>query len=562
MPEQRYDDQRTLVVPVRPGLPSAYGPPTLYASAPPASAASPYGQRRAHAQAYAQPHAQPQAQPRPAYPARPQGLPYTAGRPAHHPQPRPKQGRHAAPAPAPPRAPAPAPAPPPPPAFRPVPPPRHARNPYDTYRPSYETYEGYRTFEPYEPYERAEQPERSEPGDHADHPDQADQSDEPRQPGRAAARRAARARKAAQRPEALRRLVPQALVVAFLAGGTSAFVAHDKEVELSVDGSPRTLHTFADDVGELLDEEGVELGSHDSVGPSPRQRIADGDEITFSHGRPLDLTLDGTRRRVWTTARTVHDALRRMGVHTQGAALSLAPSADIPATGLRLEVRTERTVTFLADGHEKTVRTNAATVADALAETGVELDGLDTTSAPMDSFPRDGQTITVMRITGREKVKEERIAFKTVRHADPQLPQGTEVVAREGRPGLRRVTYRLRTVNGVREKPRRIAVEVLRKPHKQIIRVGTRPLPQSVPGADHLDWAALAQCESGGRPRAVDASGYHGGLYQFDTPTWQALGGSGRPQDAPAQEQTYRAKKLYVSEGASPWPYCGRKLAE
>ncbi|RAJ62471.1 uncharacterized protein YabE (DUF348 family) [Streptomyces sp. Amel2xB2] len=365
-----------------------------------------------------------------------------------------------------------------------------------------------------------------------------------------------------QRPEALRRLVPQALVVAFLAGGTCAFVAHDKEVELTVDGKPRTLHTFADDVDGLLAEEGVRPGPHDSVGPSPHRPLADGDEVTLDHGRPLDLTLDGTRRRVWTTARTVEDALHRMSVRTRDAEFSLAPSADIPRGGLELEVFTRRTVTFLADGRETSLRTNARSVSEALEEAGIEMDGMDEASAPLESFPHEGQTVTVMRITGSEKVKEERIAFRTERRADPRLTQGTEVVERAGRTGIRRVTYRLRTVDGVREKPRRIAVEVLRRPRKQIVRVGTRPLPDSVAGADHLNWTALAQCESGGRARAVDSSGHHGGLYQLDAATWQNLGGSGRPQDAAPQEQTYRAKKLYVSRGASPWPYCGRKLSQ
>jgi resuscitation-promoting factor RpfB len=137
---------------------------------------------------------------------------------------------------------------------------------------------------------------------------------------------------------------------------------------------------------------------------------------------------------------------------------------------------------------------------------------------------------------------------------------GTEMVTRAGRAGVRRVTYRVRTVDGELEKPRRVAADVLRQPRKQIIHVGTRPLPRSVPGAEQLDWAALAQCESGGRPGAVDASGRYGGLYQFDHHTWRGLGGSGRPQDAPPDEQTFRAKRLYVSEGASPWPSCGRRL--
>lgn len=95
-----------------------------------------------------------------------------------------------------------------------------------------------------------------------------DPAEEPRSGGRAAARRAARRRRTAERPDPLR-LLPQALVVAFLAGGASAFVASDKAIELSVDGKARTLHTFADDVTELLAEEGVRVGAHDVVAPAP-----------------------------------------------------------------------------------------------------------------------------------------------------------------------------------------------------------------------------------------------------------------------------------------------------
>jgi hypothetical protein len=90
--------------------------------------------------------------------------------------------------------------------------------------------------------------------------------------------------------------------------------------------------------------------------------------------------------------------------------------------------------------------------------------------------------------------------------------------------------------------------------------VGTKPLPTSVQGADQLNWQALAACESGGQPGAVDASGTYGGLYQFDPQTWHSLGGTGRPQDATASEQTFRAKKLYMRQGAAPWPHCGGRL--
>ncbi|MFF1711035.1 ubiquitin-like domain-containing protein [Streptomyces sp. NPDC058268] len=394
--------------------------------------------------------------------------------------------------------------------------------------------------------------------------------------GRAEARRAARRKKtkpkpvgkpgpksravSSQRPDSLRRLLPQALVVAFLAGGTSAFVANDKAVQLTVDGESRTLHTFADDVGELLEDEGVDFGTHDIVAPTAGTALASGDEIAVRYGRPVKLTLDGQRREVWTTARTVDGALRQLGVRAEGAYLSASRSKRIERHGLDLDVRTERTVTIMADGRERTLRTNAATVREAIEESGITLNGQDTTSVAPGSFPRDGQTITVMRISGHKEVRDEPIPFEVRRTHDASLFAGTEVVERQGHQGTRRVTYALRTVNGVKQKPRRLRSEVVREPQTQIVKVGTKQRPESVAGAEGLNWGSLAHCESGGRPNAVDASGTYGGLYQFDTRTWHALGGSGRPQDASAGEQTLRAKKLYVQRGASPWPHCGGRL--
>ncbi|MFF5921814.1 ubiquitin-like domain-containing protein [Streptomyces flavochromogenes] len=383
----------------------------------------------------------------------------------------------------------------------------------------------------------------------------------PGQGSRAGSRRAARRRKTSGATgDGLRRLVPQALVVAFLAGGTSAFVADDKAVRLSVDGVPRTLHTFADDVEELLADEGLAVGAHDIVAPAPAEALASGDEIVVRYGRPVALTLDGQRRQVWTTARTVEGALRQLGVRAEGAFLSVSRGAAISRDGLALDVRTERTVTFLADGRERTVRTNAATVREALAEAGITLSAQDATSVVPESFPRDGQTVTVLRITGSKVTREEAVPYAVERARDPELFVGTEVVDRQGAAGVRRVTYSLRTVNGVKQRPRRIGEEIVREPVSRRVRIGTRPMPTSVAGADGLDWGALAACESGGRPNAVDPSGTYGGLYQFDPGTWRSLGGSGVAQNAPAAEQTFRAKKLYVQRGASPWPHCGRRL--
>ncbi|MGA8209667.1 MAG: transglycosylase family protein [Nocardioidaceae bacterium] len=74
-----------------------------------------------------------------------------------------------------------------------------------------------------------------------------------------------------------------------------------------------------------------------------------------------------------------------------------------------------------------------------------------------------------------------------------------------------------------------------------------------------LNWGALARCESGGNPRAVNPAGYYG-LYQFSPSTWRSVGGRGLPSRASAGEQTARAQALFSRSGSSPWPVCGRRL--
>ena len=69
----------------------------------------------------------------------------------------------------------------------------------------------------------------------------------------------------------------------------------------------------------------------------------------------------------------------------------------------------------------------------------------------------------------------------------------------------------------------------------------------------------IAECESGGNPRAVNPAGYYG-LYQFSRPTWRSVGGTGMPHRASSSEQTARAQTLFRRSGASPWPTCGRHL--
>lgn len=70
--------------------------------------------------------------------------------------------------------------------------------------------------------------------------------------------------------------------------------------------------------------------------------------------------------------------------------------------------------------------------------------------------------------------------------------------------------------------------------------------------------SAIAACESGGNPSAVDPTGKYRGKYQFDYGTWAGVGGQGDPAAASEAEQDMRAAMLYSQRGSAPWPVCGR----
>jgi peptidoglycan hydrolase-like protein with peptidoglycan-binding domain len=68
----------------------------------------------------------------------------------------------------------------------------------------------------------------------------------------------------------------------------------------------------------------------------------------------------------------------------------------------------------------------------------------------------------------------------------------------------------------------------------------------------------IAECESGGNPRAVSPGGTYRGKYQFMRSTWKAWGGrTSDPIDASEAHQDRVALRLYRARGTAPWPSCG-----
>ena len=196
---------------------------------------------------------------------------------------------------------------------------------------------------------------------------------------------------------------------------------------------------------------------------------------------------------------------------------------------------------------------------------GVPVDGNDHVDVVRDgrevSGPRkrvqEGDVVRLTDVVKERRTKRQRVRKGTVEVPTTKLKPGRRKVVSTGRAGVRKIVA-IRTLhNGDPVKYRVVRKKLVRDPRPRRVLVGRKPY--AVPGTAGLNWGALANCESGGNPNAVNPAGYYG-LYQFDLGTWRSVGGSGLPTSASAAEQTYRAKLLYKQRGRSPWPTCGRLL--
>jgi uncharacterized protein YabE (DUF348 family) len=350
-------------------------------------------------------------------------------------------------------------------------------------------------------------------------------------------------------------------VVLALVAGTTAFVALDKRVTITVDGHQQQVRSFARNVGDLLDSEHVSYDlRHDLVTPAPSSSLADGETVQVRYGRPVLLTVDGETRTVWTTGRTVSQALMLLGVRSGGAYVSASRSRRIGRGGMALDVRMPHHLTFLADGTRHEVTTTATTVRSAMAEAGVELRAQDRVSADLSAVPYAEQVVGLTRVDGKKAVEERPIKFDTEKRKTNNLYQGTTKILKEGKVGIEVRTFRETYLDGKLDSRQLVSTKVTEKPVTEVLLVGTKKMPDNAPAADGLNWAALANCESGGNPQAYNSAGPFYGLYQFMESTWHAVGGVGLPTDASSSEQTYRAQILYNRSGAGQWPVCGHYL--
>ncbi|MDQ2584625.1 resuscitation-promoting factor [Saccharothrix yanglingensis] len=349
-----------------------------------------------------------------------------------------------------------------------------------------------------------------------------------------------------------------ATVLVTISGGGATAIAMDKSVTVDVDGEAKTVRTYESTVGEILADEGIVVGEHDALSPSPQAKVGDGGKISLDRGRLVRMTVDGEQREGWVRSVTVDEALDQMQVADEGAWLSHDRGMDVPLQGLSLEVKSLKTVTLYDGGNEpRQIRTNAVTVEELLKGENLSLGAEDKLETALDLRVTNGAEVHITR-TGVSVINATEAIQPPVEEVkDDTMMRGQKEVLEPGVPGEQIVTYRVTQKNGQEIAREKLGAKVTKEPVAKKVKVGTKLPP------DGAVWDALAQCEATGNWAINTGNGYYGGL-QFNKSTWDAYGGAqyaAYPHQASREQQIAVATKLRDARGGySAWPHCRSKL--
>ncbi|MEK4355493.1 ubiquitin-like domain-containing protein [Paenibacillus sp. FSL M7-1455] len=224
-----------------------------------------------------------------------------------------------------------------------------------------------------------------------------------------------------------------------------------KQVYLVVDGQVKKIQTHKSVLQEMLDEQAISLKPEDQVSMPLSGSLQNGDKVVIDRAAPVQLTVDGATKKLYTTKDTVGDVLKEFGVSLKE--------------------------------HDK--------VTPALTERVT------------------GQTdIRIVRVNKQVVDRHESLPFRVIKTADPSLTVGDNRVIQQGKPGV--MVQHIEKVyhDGQMVSMRMVGKEVQAKTLDKIIAVGTKkkPAPPVVVQTAAVKSSSTAQTSSAAKTKKTVSS--------------------------------------------------------
>jgi resuscitation-promoting factor RpfB len=193
------------------------------------------------------------------------------------------------------------------------------------------------------------------------------------------------------------------------------YMQHYKMIVVLEGNEKKHFYTFAETVGDFLDEKALKTGYYDQVIPGRDELIQSGDTISIKRAIPVTLIVDRDVQRLWTLSGAVEDLLK---------------------------------------------------------EHSLELTGDDTVFPALDHNLNPGDKIKVVRVIKESESEMVSIPYSTVRVYNPYLDRGMVKVIEEGSEGVEEIVNEIVKKDGLEISRTPVYSEVVEEPVNRVLEYG------------------------------------------------------------------------------------------
>lgn len=280
------------------------------------------------------------------------------------------------------------------------------------------------------------------------------------------------------------RIIGCAALVAAVFASMFVFTAR-KTVALTVNGESSTVTTYALTATRLLEEQHVDVKTHDIVSVSSGDRLANHSVVSVQSAYQTTITIDGKDVLFWTTATS---AAQLLGFFEENEANAAKITVNVSNVYSQLTggivINEDGPVTVIADGTSSVAPNGKLPAASILDSKGITVGKDDRVSVEKNG---DETILRVQRVTYGEETRDVDIPFSTRTITDDSLAEEQTEVRQAGKNGKKQQTVRITYVDGKAESETVLSEKTLEASVDEIIAVGSKKAADSANTADQTN---------------------------------------------------------------------------
>ena len=261
-----------------------------------------------------------------------------------------------------------------------------------------------------------------------------------------------------------------------------------KQVEVTIkdETATTTLEVkVPNTVEKILEEAEITVGEEDAVTPALEEKLEDAGEIVIQRMHHVKVVIDGEEKSASMLGGTVDELLKQEGIVLVDNMTMSAIGSDALKDNMEIVIESSYGVKVKYDGKEETLSAKPGTVADLLKTSNIELGEEDTITPALDTEIKEGLEIVIERVTYEEVIETEVIPYGIVKQNDSSMTAGQEVVVVQGKNGEKKITYKVKKVDGEEVEKEVVSEEVTVQAENAVVNVGTKPAVYEIRREDY-----------------------------------------------------------------------------